>query len=233
MSSDLPAPVQQAGLLLQQAHIANDPRALESVRQWGHAQIDAIYPEDPIRAPLNVVRRKMAHMEWDRAVRSSGREFRGAIMEASVKQLQFEIERRQANILQQDREEHRQKGVIFDANIRTKELDLQEEIRLRYERERMRLAHDLQQLAEDAASERRKRERVNDAVSEVLVMLSRASAESMGTSSADEMFDLVSMVNGELSRIRHDSALDDDDKHIHIKTLLDSLPHMIRRVQER
>jgi hypothetical protein len=233
MSSDLPAPVQQAGLLLQQAHIARDPQALEFVRQWGHAQINATYPDDPLRAPLNIVRRPLAHREWDQVVRTYGKTLRGAIMDAAVQDLRFKIELHQEQLRAEAHEKRRQGAVLFDTHIRLQELDASEAIKLKYDRERMQLTHHYEQESEDAASERRKSEHVSEAEKEVRILIGRAYTESIGTSSAQDMLDLVSKVNIELSRIRHDADLDDDDKHVHIKTLLDSLPHVIRSAKER
>lgn len=64
--SDLPVQVMEAGLLFQRAEIERDTDAFKKIINFGHAQIDATYPEDPIRAPLNVIRRQMARWEWAR-----------------------------------------------------------------------------------------------------------------------------------------------------------------------
>ncbi len=60
--SDLPAPVAEAGLLFHRPSVIKDAEAMRQVIAWGHEQIDVAYPEDPIRAPLNVIRRRPPHI---------------------------------------------------------------------------------------------------------------------------------------------------------------------------
>lgn len=229
---DLPRPVEEAGLLFQRAGIQNDPQAMDRIIAWGHEQITVAYPEDPLRAPLNPFRRWLARWEWNRVIRTAGRDLRGTIASTMVQELAFEIERRQTDILARDAEVRRQEAVRFDTGVRIQELDLTEQVRLKNDKERMNHAHKLQQEAEDAASYRRMAERVNETEQEIIHMTTRAILESAGTSSAQEVLDLVTKVSNEVTRIRHDDSLDDDDKHLHVKTLLETLPEMLRRAKE-
>src|SRR5680860_658375 len=119
--SDLPAPVAEAGLLFRQTAITSDAEAMRQVIAWGHQQIDVAYPEDPIRAPLNIVRRRLAHMEWDRVHRSAGRDLRGTIASQIVRDLEFAIKRRQDQILREDAEKQRQEATTFDSATRSNE----------------------------------------------------------------------------------------------------------------
>lgn len=168
MMGDLPAQVAEAGLLFQRTGVQNDPESFRMIMAWGHAQIDAAYPEDPIRAPLNVVRRKLAHIEWDRVIRTAGRELRGSIANTMVKELEFAIERRKEDILARDRKARRQEAVTYDQRRRIEEHDVISQIDLRREKELLQFNHELQQQAEDAASRRRSEELVVATQQEVI-----------------------------------------------------------------
>ena len=55
--SDLPDPVKQAGLLFRRGDVQEDGQTREEIINWGYAQIEAEFPEDPVRAPLNGLKR--------------------------------------------------------------------------------------------------------------------------------------------------------------------------------
>lgn len=229
--SELPAHVVEAGLLFHRANIQNDPEVYKKIIDFGHHQINIAYPENPIRAPLNVFRRQRARWEWDEVVRTAGRNLRGTIANAMVRELEFEIQRREQDTIARDVEERRQEAVTFDGRLRIQEYDLTSQINVRTQKNLSEFTHDLQQKAEDAASRRRIAERIVDTQHELVMLTSQAIFESMGTSSANEVLDLVTKVSSEVTRIRHDKTIDDDDKHLHIKTLLDSLPLMLQRAR--
>lgn len=226
--SDLPAPVAEAGLLFHRPSVIKDAEAMRQVIAWGHEQIDVAYPEDPIRAPLNVIRRQLAHMEWDRVIRTAGRELRGTIATSIVRELEFEITRRQEQIRADDAEARRRAATTFDAEQRTREHAAMSEINLRLMEAQLRLSHELGQEAEDAASRRRKDERVNDAHQEIAILTAAAVVKTLGTSSAEKTLEATRLVNDEIARIRRNPDLTDDEKHLQIKTLLETLPQMLR-----
>ncbi|MDQ3656189.1 MAG: hypothetical protein M3457_14065 [Chloroflexota bacterium] len=229
--SDLPGPVAEAGLLFRQTAITNDAEAMHEVIIWGHQQIDISYPEDPIPAPLNIVRRKLAHMEWDRVIRAQGRELRVTIASQIVRDLEFAIKRRQDQILREDAEKERQKATKFDSGIRIDEHESISDINLRLMEAQLRLTHELNEKAEDAASARRIKERINDTQQEIAKLTAEAIVKAMGGSSAEETIKATRLVNDEISRIRNNPNLTEDDKHIQIRTLLETLPHMLRNVR--
>src|SRR5215203_6277110 len=116
--SDLPAPVAEAGMLFRQPSILNDAEAMRQVIAWGHQQIDVAYPEDPIRAPLNIVRRKLAHMEWNRVIRTAGKELRVTIASQIVRDLEFQIKLRQDRTLAEEAERRRRDATDYDRKAR-------------------------------------------------------------------------------------------------------------------
>ncbi len=229
--SELPAPVAEAGLLFRQASITNDAEAMRQVIAWGHQQIDVSYPEDPIRAPLNIVRRQLAHMEWDRVIRTTGRDLRGAIASQIVRDLEFEIKRRQDEMLAEQAETRRRAATTFDGEQRVREFGATSEINLRLMEAQLRLTHELNEKAEDAASARRIKERINDTQQEIAKLTAEAIVKAMGGSSAEETIKATRLVNDEISHIRNNPDLTEDDKHIQIRTLLETLPHMLRNVR--
>lgn len=105
--SDLPGLVAEAGLLFRRPMIAEDPAAMRQLIDWGNQQIDIAYPEDPIRAPINVLKRMKARREWNRVISTLGRELRGTIANQMVRDLEFEFKRRQDDILARDAEQRR------------------------------------------------------------------------------------------------------------------------------
>ena len=229
--SDLPAPVAEAGLLFQRATVMNDPAAYRRIIDWGYYQIDLAYPEDPIRAPLNVIRRLRARQEWDKVVRTAGKELRGTIMNAMVRQLEFEIQRRETNILADDAEGRRQTAVRFDGDQRISEHERISRINQQLSAEQMRLAHTLSQEAEDKASARRIKEMIAENVAKIQLLLIEAQVKAAGTSEATKTIETVNRVNAEITVIRNDPHLTDDDKHVQIKTFLDTLPRILRGVR--
>jgi hypothetical protein len=50
----------------------------------------------------------------------------------------------------------------------------------------------------------------------------------MKQSSAQERIEATRMVNEEISRIRRDPDLTDDEKHLHIRSLVDTLPTLLK-----
>lgn len=229
--NDLPAPVAEAGLLFRQTSITNDAEAMRQVIAWGHQQIDVSYPEDPIRAPLNIVRRQLAHMEWDRVIRTTGRDLRGAIASQIVRDLEFEIKRRQDEILAEQAEARRRAATMFDGEQRVREFGATSEINLRLMEAQLRLTHELNEKAEDASSARRIKERINETQQEIAKLTAEAIVKAMGSSSAEETIKATRLVNDEISRIRNNPDLTEDDRHIQIRTLLETLPHMLRNVR--
>ena len=229
--SDLPAPVAEAGLLFRQTAITSDAEAMRQVIAWGHQQIDIAFPEDPIRAPLNIVRRRLAHMEWDRVHRTAGRDLRGTIASQIVRDLEFQIKRRQDEALAADAEARRQVAVASDGRQRIDEHIAMSEINLRLMEAQLRLSHKLNEKAEDAASGRRIKERINETQQEIARITAEAIVKTIGTTSAEKTIEATRLVNNEISRIRNNPTLTDDDKHLQIKTLLETLPHMLRNVR--
>lgn len=230
--SDLPGPVAEAGLLFRRPMIAEDPAAMRQLIDWGHQQTDIAYPEDPIRAPVNLIRRMNARREWDRVIRTLGKDLRGTIANQIVRDLEFEFKRRQDDILARDAEQRRREAVTFDGTQRVQEYDVTSQINLRNEKDRLRFSHELAEQAEDNASRRRKEERINETEQQIRLLISQAIQDSMGTSSAQEVLDLVTNITSRISEVRKDKSIDEDDQHIFIKTLLDSLPLMIRKVRD-
>ena len=226
--SDLPAHVTEAGLLFQRPTVLNDAAAMEKIVDWGHQQIDVFYPEDPIRAPLNIVRRKLAHMEWNRVIRTQGRELRGMIASSMVQELEFQIQRRQQNLQAQDAETFRRQAVAFDSQQRVREQGALNGIAMRVYETQARLDHELSEKAADAASRRRKKERVAETEHEIAVLVATAIARSMGAASAEKTLEATRLVNDEIARIRKDKELTEDDKHLQIKVLLETLPTLLR-----
>lgn len=229
--SDLPAPVAEAGLLFRRTSITNDAEAMRQVIAWGHQQIDISYPEDPIRAPLNIVRRRMAHMEWDRVIRTSGRDLRVTIASQIVRDLEFEIKRRQDEILAEQAETRRRAATMFHGELRVREFGATSEINLRIMEAQLRLTHELNEEAEDVASARRIKERISETQQEIAKLTAEAIVKAMGGSSAEETIKATRLVNDEISRIRNHPALTEDDKHIQIRTLLETLLHMLRNIR--
>ncbi len=229
--SDLPPPVSEAGLLFRQTSITNDAEAMRQVIAWGHQQIDVAYPEDPIRAPLNVVRRRLAHMEWDRVIRTQGRDLRGMIANSIVRDLEFEIKRRQDRILAEEAEEHRQRQLRFDGTHAVRQQEAMNEIAMRMYEAQKRLDHELQQDAEDAASRRRIKEEITKTEQLIATLTAEAIIKSMGSSSATKILEATQLVNDEIARIRRNPELTEDDKHLQIKVLLETLPHLLRNLR--
>lgn len=229
--SDLPAPVAEAGLLFRQTSITNDAESMRQVIAWGHQQIDVAYPEDPIRAPLNVVRRRLDHMEWDRVIRTQGRELRGMIASSIVKELEFDVKLRQDEILAGDAEARRQRQLLFDGQYTIGQQKEMNKIAMQMYDAQKRLDHELDQEAEDAASRRRMDERINDAQQEIAKITAEAIVKAMGSSSAEKILEATRLVNDEISRIRRNSDLTEDDKHLQIRTLLETLPHVLRNIR--
>ncbi|MDQ3442309.1 MAG: hypothetical protein M3490_01685 [Chloroflexota bacterium] len=231
--SDLPVQVSEAGLLFRQTSIADDADAMRRLSAWGHEQIDIAYPEDPIRAPLNLWRRRRAHSEWDRVIHTTGRELRGTIASQIVKDLAFQIKRRQDKILKDDAEKERQQATTFDSSTRTSEHESIANINARIMEAQLRLSHELNEKAEDAASARRIRERISETQQDIAKLTAEAIVKAMGGGSAEETIKATRLVNNEISRIRANPDLTEDDKHIQIRTLLETLPHMLRNVRSQ
>lgn len=246
--SDLPAPVVEAGLLFQRASILGDREALQRIIDWGHEQIDVAYPEDPIRVPLNLIRRARAHREWDKVVRTAGKDLRGTIMSSIVRDLEFEITRRQDEIRADDQERRRRQAVLFDADVRLKEQkhfsEHQSELRIkeherisqinhRIAQEQIRLEHDLRQQGEDAASRRRKDERDQELEHQITLIFADAIKNQLGENPTQAMIDAASAVGHKLAEIRSNPAFTEDDKHLQIQILLQSLPRVIGGLRPR
>lgn len=225
--SDLPAPVAEAGLLFQRSAITTDAEAMRQISAWGHQQIDIAYPDDPIRAPLNLLRRKKAHMEWDKVIRTTGRDLRGTIASQLVRDLEFDITRRQDQIRAEDAESNRRQAITFDTEIRVKEAGVLAEMHHRIASDQMRLGHDLNEQAQDNASHRRITEQIQQMEVQITIMTSEAVIKTMGTSSAEKTLEAVRLVNAEIASIRHNPDLTEDDMHLQIKTLLETLPTIL------
>jgi len=231
--SDLPAPVAEAGLLFRQPSILSDAEAMRQIIAWGHQQIDVSYPEDPIRAPLNIMRRKWAHMQWDRVIWTQGRELRGLIASQIVQDLAFEIKQRQDRIVADEAERRRQAATTFDSGTRINEHESISDINVRIMEAQLRLSHELNEKAEDAASARRIKERISETQQDIAKLTAEAIVKAMGGSSAEATITATRLVNDEISRIRNNRDLTEDDKHIQIRTLLETLPHMLRNVRSQ
>lgn len=226
--SDLPATVVEAGLLFQRSAITTDAEAMRQISAWGHQQIDVAYPEDPLRAPVNLIRRKLAHMEWDRVIRTTGRDLRGTIASQLVRELEFSITRRQDRIRADDAERIRQHAITYDTQMRVKEAGALAEIHGRVTADQMRLGHTLNEEAQDNASRRRITEQIRQMEGQITIMTTEALLRTMGTSSAEKTIEAVRLVNTEITSIRNNPNLTDDDKHLQIKTLLETLPTILR-----
>jgi len=231
--SDLPKVVEEAGLLFRQASVRQDPQSMKRIIDWGHEQINVAYPEDPIRAPLNVIRRQFARWEWNRVIRTAGRDLRGTIASTMVRELEFEIQRRQSDILARDAEIRRQEAVTFDTRQRIQEFDLTEQIKLHNDKQRMQFGHDLHQQAEDAASRRRSEELVVATEQEVIRLINEAVIASAGSNATKEAMETVTTINEEVARIRASTVLNDDDKHLQIKNWLDAIPMLLQQARQR
>lgn len=246
--SDLPATVAEAGLLLQRTSIIGDSDARRQVIEWGHQQIDAEYPLDPIRAPLNVVRRQLAHMEWDRVVRTEGKALRGVIASAAVRDLEFEITRRQEEIRADDAERRRRSAVLFDTEVRIREqsimASLQSQIRVNEHRATSQindelarafrmLDHTLTEAAADAASRRRQEERVLETRQQIDKLIAEALIAAMGPNPTDRVIDAARKSGHEIAEIRANPSLTDDDKHLQIQILLQTLPRTFSDLRAR
>ncbi|MGH2535628.1 MAG: hypothetical protein ACRDJW_25505 [Thermomicrobiales bacterium] len=229
--SDLPARVTEAGLLLHRASILSDPEALQRVIDWGHEQIDIAYLDDPLRAPLNLYRRLRAHQEWDKVVQTTGRDLRGTIMSSLVKELEFEIERRQEDIRARDAERRRQEAARHDSQLRVDEHERISAIDLDRDRARLQRAHGLHEQAEDAASRRRREERTHDVDLEITAAFAAAIVEAIGPNPTDDMIDSARKIGHEIAAIRANPHLTDDDKHLQIQILIKSLERRTRSLR--
>jgi hypothetical protein len=217
MSSNLPAAVLEAGALLQDPLAMQDAEHRRLIIEWGRRQIAQEYPEDPIRAPLNVVRRKLALLEWERVIRTNGRELRSVVAGAAVRELEFQLQRRQEQLRAQDAERQRQEATRFDAELRIRETTQLADREHERQRDLLRLEHKLGQKAEDAASDRRIQEGIAAADQAIRQRLIEAVIETAGTNSAEETIRATRLVNEEITRIRRDPDLTPDEQHLHIK----------------
>ncbi len=229
--SDLPATVQQAGLLFQQAMFQHDPAAMQHIIDWGYAQIEIEYPADPIRAPLNLIRRLAAQKEWRQVIRTSGRQLRGTIAAASVRELEFQLQRRRDAVLAEDRERGRREAVRFDTDVQVETYTRTREVDSTDWRERSRLEHEWREAAAAAESRRCMDERIQETSLQISVVLHEAVIKAMGTTSADKIFAATDRVNAKVLEIRRDANLTPDEQHLQIKTLLDTLPMMLRNLR--
>jgi hypothetical protein len=224
----LPDVARQAGVLLQNPLAQQDAEYRRMIIDWGRRQIEQEYPLDAVFAPLNPIRRKLALMEWDRVIRTNGKELRGIVAGAAVSELEFQLQRRQQHILAQDAEELREKATLFDAEVRfreTKRLADEEHARTK---ELIRLQHELGQEAEDNASRRRIEEKITETEQAISTLLIEAIVKASGLTKPEEVIRATSLVHAEIRRIRHDPDLTADEQHLHIKSLLDTLPQMLR-----
>lgn len=229
--SDLPATVHQAGLLFQQAMFQHDPAAMQHIIDWGYAQIEIEYPADPIRAPLNLIRRLAAQKEWRQVIRTSGRQLRGTIAAASVKELEFQLQRRRDAIVAADNQAAQERAVTFTQSQQIKSYTQMKDVDFTDWRERSRLEHEWREAEAAAESRRRMDERIQDTSLQISVLLHEAVIKSMGTTSADKIFAATDRVNAKVLEIRRDANLTPDEKHLQIKTLLDTLPMMLRNLR--
>jgi hypothetical protein len=225
---DLPAVVQQGGTFLSNPMALQDAAYRKMIIDWGYEQIAAEYPLDPVRAPLNALRRKRAEVAWQRVIRTNGKELRNVVAGQAVEQLRFELERYRNDIVAADRERQRQAAVVFDKTHRMDEHESMADLLHQQQLRLMERQHELEQQAADAELKRRKEERAHEVEQEITLKLNEALIRSAGTTSAQEVVDAVRTVNQEISRIRRDPDLTDDERHLHIKSLLDQLPSMLR-----
>lgn len=230
--SDLPNVVEQAGVLLQNPLALQDAQYRRMIIDWGYQQIDAEYPVlGPFRAPLNGFRRVAARTEWERVIRTNGKELRSTVAGTAVRELQFQLQRREEAMRAADqlRIQQEQTRMTSEAQInsytRMKEIDFVD-----WER-RARLEQHWQEAAAAADSRRRMDESTNEAAMQISIQLSKATIAAMGTSSADAIFAATDHVNAKVLEIRRDTNLTPDEKHLQIKTLLDTLPMMLRNLR--
>lgn len=233
MSSNLPAAVRQAGSLLQNPLALQDAQYQQMIIAWGRQQIEQQYPDDPLRAPMNLVKRKLALMEWDRVVRTQGRELRQVVAGTAVQELRFQLARRQQQILAADAEARRTAAVTFDAQLRVTETTILADREHQRVQAVIQLQHQLAEAAADAASQRRVNERIAETDQQIRTLLIDALLKAAGDTSADETIRATQLVNREIVRIRHDPTLSPDEQHLQIKALLDTLPGMFRTIRAR
>lgn len=231
--SDLPDSVRQAGTMFQNPLALTDHAYRRKIIDWGFQQIDEEYPLDAVRAPLNVFRRKRAQMEWEGVIRTNGRELRAVVAGHAIDQLRFELDRYRQNVLAADAEARRRDGAAYDFDARQREQELNATRTQRLQIEIMRLQHELNQDAEAAASRRRQSERAHETEQAIAARIADAVIQSMGSTSAEETIKATRLVNEEIAKIRRDSNLTPDEQHLHIKTLLDTLPTMLRNLRPR
>jgi hypothetical protein len=181
-------------------------------------------------------------------VRTAGKNLRGTIMSSIVRDLEFEITRRQEEIRADDQEHRRRSAVLFDAEVRLNEqkhvsehqsrLRIQEHERLsqinhRIAQEQMRLEHELHQQSEDAASRRRQDERAQEFEHQITLLFADAIKNQLGENPTQAMIDAARAVGHELAEIRRNPAFTEDDKHLQIQILLQSLPRVIGGLRPR
>lgn len=231
MASNLPDHVLQAGSLLQNPLNANNADYRRTIIEWGRRQIEAEYPENPLWAPLNPVKKKLALMEWDRIVRTNGCELRNVVAGAAVEELKFQLQRRQAEILAQDAERRRREQMIHDGDFNLRMATELANRELERQKELIRLQHELEQRAEDAASRRRIDEEIVATDREIRRILIEAVLRASGASTAEETIRATESVNDAITRIRHNPDLSPDEQHVQIKALLDTLPHIVRNLR--
>lgn len=219
----------QAGVLLQNPLALQDAQYRRMIIDWGYQQIDAEYPLlGPFQAPLNPLRRIGARMEWERVIRTNGKELRATVVGAAVRELAFQLQRREEAIRAADQlliDQQRTRITTeaqIDSYTRMKQIDF-----LDWQR-RAELEHRWREVEEAAASRRRMDETINATALQISVLLTEANIKAMGTAAADEIFAMTDRVNARILEIRRNADLSPDEKHIAIKTLLDTLPGMMR-----
>jgi hypothetical protein len=231
--SDLPREVSEAGLLFRNPILHGDQESLQRIIDWGREQIDREYPIDHFRAPLNSYRRMRAHQEWDTVIRTAGASLRGEIASMAVRELQFEIERRRQEILAQDAERRRRESLRFDTDLQKEVFEDRSSIDLNNQITLLERQHTLAEQAADNASHRLLIERSHETEQQLTTMLTEAAVKAMGTSSAAQVLDAIKTVNAEVLRVRNDPTMSDDDKHLQIKNLLDTLPIVLQAARSR
>jgi hypothetical protein len=214
--------------LLQNPLALSDPEYRRTLIDWGFRQIEVEFPLDPIRAPLNAIRRQLAILEWNRVIRTSGRDLRGVMAGQAVQELLFQLQRRQNQILAADAAAQQHRLDVQTSMLRIDEFGQTSAIQHRNEIDSMTTAHRLNQEAEEAASRRRINELIAATDQEATKMIIDAWLKSSGTTSAQQTVDATRLVNEEINRIRRDPNLSTDEQHLHIKTLLDTLPTLLR-----